>query len=117
MSVAGNTPTYIAETVRWSHLLFSDTVSLTLLSWKLQGWPTESMTAANATLGAAVAGVSELQTCKPSILQLRGHSPIYRNTRLMADFAMIVLDTYVCQANANQSAYFYFEPFDEPWKS
>ncbi|GAA5846379.1 hypothetical protein JCM9279_001352 [Rhodotorula babjevae] len=53
------------------------------------GWPTRSMTPDNATLGAAVAGVSELQT---------------------------FLDTYPCQANANQSYYFYFEPFDEPWK-
>ena len=84
------------------------------------GWPTESMTPDNATLGAAVAGVGELQT---------------------------FLDTYPCQANANQSCasavctersrrrsrfgepdaddrwrprpladYFYFEPFDEPWK-
>jgi exo-beta-1,3-glucanase (GH17 family) len=26
------------------------------------------------------------------------------------------LDTYVCQANANGTKYFYFEPFDEPWK-
>ncbi|GAA6025557.1 hypothetical protein JCM10207_008897 [Rhodosporidiobolus poonsookiae] len=53
------------------------------------GWPTESMTPENATLGAAVAGVSELQT---------------------------FLDTYPCQANKNESYYFYFEPFDEPWK-
>ncbi|KPV74362.1 glycoside hydrolase family 17 protein [Rhodotorula graminis WP1] len=53
------------------------------------GWPTQSMTPENATLGAAVAGVGELQT---------------------------FLDTYPCQANANQSYYFYFEPFDEPWK-
>ncbi|KAK9894951.1 glycoside hydrolase family 17 protein [Cystobasidium minutum MCA 4210] len=67
VSKAGNTPAYIAET----------------------GWPTQSMTRANATLGGAVAGISQLQT---------------------------FLDTYVCQANANQSAYFYFEPFDEPWK-
>ncbi|GAA5860843.1 hypothetical protein JCM3774_003161 [Rhodotorula dairenensis] len=53
------------------------------------GWPTDSMTAENATLGGAVAGVSELQT---------------------------FLNTYPCQANANDSYYFYFEPFDEPWK-
>ncbi|GAA5972063.1 hypothetical protein JCM11641_002479 [Rhodosporidiobolus odoratus] len=53
------------------------------------GWPTQSMTPENATLGGAVAGVSQLQT---------------------------FLDTYPCQANKNQSYYFYFEPFDEPWK-
>ncbi|BGP17622.1 hypothetical protein JCM10213_001273 [Rhodosporidiobolus nylandii] len=53
------------------------------------GWPTQSMTPENATLGGAVAGVSELQT---------------------------FLDTYPCQANKNGSYYFYFEPFDEPWK-
>ncbi|GAA5895490.1 uncharacterized protein JCM6883_001524 [Sporobolomyces salmoneus] len=53
------------------------------------GWPTESMTPENATLQGAVAGISELQT---------------------------FLDTYPCQANQNGSYYFYFEPFDEPWK-
>ena len=26
------------------------------------------------------------------------------------------LDTYVCQANTNQTGYFYFEAFDEVWK-
>jgi exo-beta-1,3-glucanase (GH17 family) len=26
------------------------------------------------------------------------------------------LDTYVCQANKNQTGYFFFEAFDEPWK-
>lgn len=41
------------------------------------------------TDGAALAGVSELQT---------------------------FLDTYVCTANTNGTAYFFFEPFDEPWK-
>ncbi|GAA5873685.1 hypothetical protein JCM16303_002556 [Sporobolomyces ruberrimus] len=53
------------------------------------GWPTQSMTPENTTLQGAVAGISELQT---------------------------FLDTYPCQANANGSYYFYFEPFDEPWK-
>ncbi|GAA5825091.1 hypothetical protein JCM11251_006095 [Rhodosporidiobolus azoricus] len=53
------------------------------------GWPTGSMTTADATLDAAVAGVKQLQT---------------------------FLDTYPCQANKNESYYFYFEPFDEPWK-
>jgi exo-beta-1,3-glucanase (GH17 family) len=28
----------------------------------------------------------------------------------------VFLDEYVCQANANGTEYFYFEPFDEPWK-
>lgn len=53
------------------------------------GWPTNAMNASALTFQGAVAGVPELQT---------------------------FLDTYVCQANANQSAYFYFEPKDEPWK-
>ncbi|KAM0756417.1 glycoside hydrolase [Meredithblackwellia eburnea MCA 4105] len=53
------------------------------------GWPSNSMTAENMTDGAAVAGVSELQT---------------------------FLDTYVCQANTNGTVYYYFEPFDESWK-
>jgi exo-beta-1,3-glucanase (GH17 family) len=29
----------------------------------------------------------------------------------------IFLDTYVCQANKNNTGYFYFELFDEPWKN
>jgi len=41
------------------------------------------MTPLNATLGAAVAGIPQLQT---------------------------FLDTYPCQANTNGSYYFYFEP-------
>ncbi|GAA5878213.1 hypothetical protein JCM8547_003158 [Rhodosporidiobolus lusitaniae] len=53
------------------------------------GWPTASMTLENATYKGAVAGVSELQT---------------------------FLNTYPCQANKNESHYYYFEPFDEPWK-
>ncbi|KAM0756407.1 glycoside hydrolase [Meredithblackwellia eburnea MCA 4105] len=53
------------------------------------GWPTNSMTAANMTYQAATAGIPELQT---------------------------FLDTFVCLANQNGTQYFYFEPFDEPWK-
>ncbi|CEQ41231.1 SPOSA6832_02916 [Sporobolomyces salmonicolor] len=52
------------------------------------GWPTASMTPENATLGAAVSGVPELQT---------------------------FIDTYPCQANANNSHYFYFEPWKEEY--
>jgi len=26
------------------------------------------------------------------------------------------LDTFVCQANSNNTGYFFFEFFDEPWK-
>ena len=51
------------------------------------GWPTESMTAANATYQAAVSGIPQLQN---------------------------FLDTFVCQANTNGTKYFYFETFDEP---
>ncbi|KAK4050621.1 hypothetical protein OIV83_003347 [Microbotryomycetes sp. JL201] len=53
------------------------------------GWASDSMTAENRTYEGAVAGVPELQT---------------------------FLDTYVCAANANGSQYFYFGPWDEPWK-
>lgn len=58
------------------------------------GWPTESLTAADANSGAGSpqgdASVANLQT---------------------------FLDTFVCQANANGTHYFYFEAFDEPWKA
>jgi len=53
------------------------------------GWPTNAMTRSALTYQGAVASVANLQ---------------------------IFLDTYVCQANANQTRYFYFEVFDEPWK-
>ncbi|KAL8278359.1 hypothetical protein RQP46_009251 [Phenoliferia psychrophenolica] len=53
------------------------------------GWPTDSMTAANLTDEGATAGVPELQT---------------------------FLDTFICEANTNGTAYFYFSPWDEPWK-
>lgn len=51
------------------------------------GWPTRSMTPANATFQAAVAGIPQLQT---------------------------FLDTFPCQANNNGTGYFFFETFDEP---
>ncbi|WWC62957.1 uncharacterized protein I303_105555 [Kwoniella dejecticola CBS 10117] len=57
------------------------------------GWPTQSMNASEANDGAGSpqgdASVANLQT---------------------------FLDTFVCQANANGTNYFYFEAFDEPWK-
>ncbi|KAL1405860.1 hypothetical protein Q8F55_007538 [Vanrija albida] len=58
------------------------------------GWPTQSMWANTTEDGAGSpqgdASVANLQT---------------------------FLDTYVCQANANGTKYFYFEPFDQPWKT
>ncbi|KAK8858895.1 hypothetical protein IAR55_003126 [Kwoniella newhampshirensis] len=58
------------------------------------GWPTQSMNASEANDGAGSpqgdASVANLQT---------------------------FLDTFVCQANANGTEYFYFEAFDEPWKA
>lgn len=63
------------------------------------GWPTGANDTASATLQAAVAGTTELQT---------------------------FLDTYICQANTNitatnagdvpSSKYFYFEYMDQVWK-
>ncbi|WWC88321.1 uncharacterized protein L201_003229 [Kwoniella dendrophila CBS 6074] len=57
------------------------------------GWPTQSMNASESNSGAGgakgEASVANLQT---------------------------FLDTFVCQANANGTEYFYFEAFDEPWK-
>lgn len=58
------------------------------------GWPTQSMWANTTQDGAGSpqgdASVANLQT---------------------------FLDTYVCQANTNGTKYFYFEPFDQPWKT
>ncbi|KAJ7168452.1 glycoside hydrolase family 17 protein [Mycena filopes] len=54
------------------------------------GWPTNSSTSDAASNGAAVASEANLQ---------------------------IFLDTFVCQANANGTKYFFFEYFDEEWKN
>ncbi|WVR06642.1 hypothetical protein IAU60_003674 [Kwoniella sp. DSM 27419] len=58
------------------------------------GWPTQSMNASESNSGfggsKGEASVANLQT---------------------------FLDTFVCQANANGTEYFYFEAFDEPWKA
>ncbi|TFK27782.1 glycoside hydrolase [Coprinopsis marcescibilis] len=53
------------------------------------GWPSKSSDAGNASNGPSTASVANLQE---------------------------FLDTFVCQANTNGTAYFYFELFDEPWK-
>jgi len=53
------------------------------------GWPTQSSDAGNSNNGPSIASEANLQT---------------------------FLDTFVCQANANGTGYFYFEYFDEPWK-
>ncbi|KGB79281.2 glucan 1 [Cryptococcus deuterogattii R265] len=57
------------------------------------GWPTQSSNSSESNDGAGSpqgdASVANLQT---------------------------FLDTFVCQANANGTQYFYFEAFDEPWK-
>jgi exo-beta-1,3-glucanase (GH17 family) len=53
------------------------------------GWPTQSSDAGNANNGASPASEANLQ---------------------------IFLDTFVCQANANGTGYFFFEYFDEQWK-
>ncbi|KAF9485160.1 glycoside hydrolase family 17 protein [Pholiota conissans] len=53
------------------------------------GWPTKSSDAGNANNGASDASVANLQT---------------------------FLDTFVCQANANGTGYFFFEFADEDWK-
>ncbi|KAG9218850.1 hypothetical protein CCMSSC00406_0001036 [Pleurotus cornucopiae] len=53
------------------------------------GWPSKSSDVANANNGASDASEANLQ---------------------------IFLDTFVCQANENGTAYFYFELFDEEWK-
>ncbi|KAJ7096514.1 glycoside hydrolase [Mycena belliarum] len=53
------------------------------------GWPTNSSDAVSASNGAAVASEANLQ---------------------------IFMDTFVCQANANGTKYFFFEHFDEKWK-
>ncbi|KAJ3878977.1 glycoside hydrolase family 17 protein [Lentinula edodes] len=54
------------------------------------GWPTNSTNVGNESDGPSVASEANLQ---------------------------IFLDTFVCQANANGTEYFFFEYFDETWKT
>jgi len=54
------------------------------------GWPTNSSTVAAESNGASLASIPNLQ---------------------------IFLDTFVCQANANNTKYFFFEFADEEWKN
>jgi len=53
------------------------------------GWPTNSSDVSNETNGPGTASLSGLQT---------------------------FLNTFICQANANGTGYFFFEYFDETWK-
>jgi len=53
------------------------------------GWPSNSSDASNANNGASAASIPNLQQ---------------------------FLNNYVCQATKNNTGYFYFEAFDEPWK-
>jgi len=53
------------------------------------GWPSNSSDVSNMSNGPSTASIANLQK---------------------------FLDTYVCQANTNQTGYFYFEAFDEVWK-
>ncbi|KAL1406683.1 hypothetical protein Q8F55_008389 [Vanrija albida] len=54
------------------------------------GWPTSANETKFETLEGAHASMADLQT---------------------------FLDSYICQANANGTEYFYFEGFDQPWKA
>jgi len=53
------------------------------------GWPSNSSNLSNESNGPSTASIANLQE---------------------------FLDTYVCQANKNDTGYFYFEAFDEVWK-
>ncbi|KAJ4482338.1 glycoside hydrolase family 17 protein [Lentinula aciculospora] len=54
------------------------------------GWPTNSSDVGNESNGPSIASEANLQK---------------------------FIDTFVCQANANGTEYFFFEYFDEPWKT
>ncbi|KAJ9113238.1 hypothetical protein QFC22_006077 [Naganishia vaughanmartiniae] len=58
------------------------------------GWPTNSMTTTEGNNG---------------VVGTQGDASIAN--------LQIFLDTFVCQANANTTDYFFFEAFDEPWKA
>lgn len=53
------------------------------------GWPSQSSDAAHATDGPSSADIPTLQT---------------------------FMDSWICQANTNQTKYFWFENMDQPWK-
>ncbi|KAJ7476006.1 glycoside hydrolase family 17 protein [Mycena latifolia] len=89
--------TTIDDAAAWTAEFFADTdltaaaaVSNTPEMYIAEtGWPTNSSDTASATNGAAAASEANLQ---------------------------IFMDTFVCQANANGTKYFFFEYFDEKWK-
>ncbi|KAJ3712979.1 glycoside hydrolase superfamily [Lentinula guzmanii] len=68
------------------------------------GWPTNSTDAGNESNGPSTASETNLQA-RGSIIYTALPSP---NT---------FLNTFVCQANANGTEYFFFEYFDETWKT
>ncbi|KAJ7126763.1 glycoside hydrolase superfamily [Mycena epipterygia] len=87
----------VEDAAAWTALFFADTdvtaaaaVSNTPQMYIAEtGWPSNSSDTASATNGASAASEANLQ---------------------------IFLDTFVCQANANGTKYFFFEFFDEKWK-
>jgi glucan 1,3-beta-glucosidase len=90
---ATNTPsTYIAET----------------------GWPTASMTPANATFEGAVAGDSELQVFLECVHPFSPFIGGGGEAHAESDQHCCATSTFVCQANANGTQYFYFGSFSHP---
>ncbi|KAF9061676.1 glycoside hydrolase superfamily [Rhodocollybia butyracea] len=87
----------IDQAAGWTHDFFQNTdVALAQklpnkpsMSIAETGWPTKSSDAGNASNGPSTASTANLQK---------------------------FLDTFVCQANANGTEYFFFEYFDETWK-
>jgi len=88
----------ITEAAGWTWEFFTETniaqskatTKQPVMSIAETGWPTASDDAGNANNGVSPASVPDLQT---------------------------FMDTFVCQANTNQTQYFYFEYFDETWKA
>jgi len=87
----------IDQAAGWTWSFFEDTdvaLASTLtnkpsMSIAETGWPTNSSDVGNESNGPSNASEANLQT---------------------------FIDTFVCQANANGTEYYFFEYFDEPWK-
>ena len=93
--------TTIDDAAGWTYSYFEESVDSVIKAGSPDvvtyiaetGWPSKSSDAESANDGAGSpqgdASIANLQT---------------------------FLDTYVCAANKNNTGYFYFEPFDQPWK-
>ncbi|KAG0239796.1 hypothetical protein BGX31_002506 [Mortierella sp. GBA43] len=101
----------IVDSVDWVmsniHPFFANTAAEDAADWTFSNFKTETVQAA----GKKPAIISEVGwPSGPSSASMGSAVPSRENLQTF-------LDTWVCQANKRNVPYYYFEAFDEPWKS